>query len=86
MGDKFSPTMHEAIAHALEHGNGIPDQAILVRFPGGFWSHREWRQHEGPWWGTTTINAIVKRGAGEYSDWKERKDGSKFPIEMRVTL
>jgi hypothetical protein len=82
----FSPTMREAIDRALKHGEGVPGNTVLVRFPGGFWSHRDWQMHQGAWFGTSTINAIVKRGAGEYSAWKERKDGSKFPIEVRITL
>ncbi len=83
--DHFTPTMRAAIDHALLHGNGIPERTVLVRFPGGFWSHAGWL-HDGPHWGTTTIEGIVRRGAGEYSGWQNRKDGSKFPIEMRVAL
>lgn len=84
--DLFTPTMQAAIDHALLHGGGISERTVLVRFPGGFWSHVGWRLHEGPYWGTTTIEGIVRRGGGEYTGWQTRKDGSKFPIEMTVTL
>lgn len=84
MGE-LSPTMRDAIDHALKHSGGVPENAVLVRFPGGFWSHRGSRQID-PTWGTTTIEAIVKRGAAEYTKWKERKDGSQFPIEVTITL
>lgn len=92
MGEKadgFSPTMRAAIDHALKH------DATLIRYPGGFWARCGWRQHDGElWFGTSTIEAIVKRGAGEYVKWKDRKcppnlsthSCPQFPIEMRVTL
>lgn len=86
MSDLFSPTMRAAIDHALLHGGGLPERTVLIRFPSGFWSHNGWRLHEGPYWGTTTIEAIVKRGAGTYSQWQTRKDESRFPIEVRITL
>ena len=90
MAEQFSPTMRAAIDLALEHGNGIPADAVLIRFPGGFWSYRGWRLHEGKWFGATTIEALVKRGAGEYTKWQLRKrprPGSIcFPTEVRITL
>ena len=84
--NKLSPSMRGAIDHAIKHSGGNPDNAVLVRFPGGFWSNREWKLHQGTYWGTTTIEAIVRRGAGEYVKHQTRKDGSTFPIEMKVTL
>jgi len=83
---EFSETMRAAIDHALRYSGGFRNDAVLVRFPGGFWSHRGWVQYEGPSWGTTTIEAIVKRGAGEYIKWQDRRSGGKFPIEVRITL
>ncbi len=84
--EPFSPTMRAAIDHALLHSNGVIGCAKLYRFPGGFWSDKDWRLYEGPYWGTTTIEAIVKRGAGEYTKCQGRKDGSKFPVEVHITL
>jgi len=76
----FSPEMRAAIDCALEHGGK------LIRYPGGFWSYEGWGLHHGVYFGTTTIEAIVKRGAGEYTNQQRRRDGSTFPIEVTVTL
>ena len=84
--NELSPSMRGAIDHALKCSNGVRENAVLVRFPGGFWSNEGWRQHEGPWFGASTVAAIVKRGAGEYTRWQPSKKGGKFPIEVKITL
>lgn len=52
----------------------------ITRYPGGFWRP----DGEGkPSFGTTTIEALVKRGRLEYSEWKE-SHGRKFPIKASL--
>jgi hypothetical protein len=84
MANELSPTMRQAIDYALKHSEGVRENAVLVRFPGGFWGLRTWKPSE-IWFGTTTVEGIVKRGAGEYVKWQEGKHG-KFPIEVQITL
>ena len=80
MSDVLSPTMREALICARERGNGK-----LLRYPGGFWAIEGWRgAHAGTWFGTSTIEALVSRGVAEYTAWKERGNGTRFPIEMTV--
>lgn len=76
----LSPTMAAAIDFARRHGG------VLARFVGGFWSfHSCTRDHNGvptEYFGTTTIEALVARGAMEYSAWREGR-GGRFPVEAR---
>lgn len=73
---KLSPTMQDAVEYARQHGNK------LVRYPGGFWCAEGIQR---PWYGASTVNALVDRGAAEFTQWQERsKGGSKFPIEMTL--
>lgn len=74
--NELSPTMKEAIEFAKQKGGS------LVRHPGGFWAGADWTYHSKSF-GTTTIEAIVTRGAGEYTEWKQTKH-SRFPIKMTV--
>lgn len=80
MGDHhLSVTMREAVSNAQLHGNK------LTRFPGGFWAHPEWKFREYPWFSAPTIQALVSRGVAEYTAWRDRKGGGRFPIEVTVT-
>jgi hypothetical protein len=78
---KLSPTMRHAITFAQQHGGK------LVRHPGGFWSCAEWVRyasggsHES--FSTGTADAIVTRGAGHYSEWKDGRNG-RFPIAVTL--
>lgn len=73
---ELSPTMHSAINFAKKNGDK------LIRQPGGFW-RAEGVQY--PWFGSSTINALVDRGVAEYTQWQERKNGGQpFPIEMTL--
>lgn len=81
--NELSPTMREAIDHAIKHSGGDRAKCVLVRFPGGFWGSREWSYGE-LWFGTSTIEGIVKRGAGEYTRYQPSKKGGKFPIEVKI--
>lgn len=73
--------MAAAVDFALEHGGEI------VRLPGGYWTHRGagWNGNRpaGAYFGSSTIQACVLRGALEYSEWKENRMGS-FPVAARI--
>jgi len=78
---KLSEEMQRAVAFAKEHGGK------LHRHQGGFWSHPEFKQWQDKWFGTSTVEALVKRGAGTYTAHKERGgDRGSFPVEFTVTL
>ena len=73
----LSLTMQSALAHACNHG------AKLIRFPGGFWAAEGWVLHQGRWFGTSTVEALVARGRMEYTKWQAGKRG-RFPVEASV--
>lgn len=82
MSDKnaLSATMQQALAFATKHGGE------LVRLPGGFWCKpgaNQWTMGQ-TYFGTKTVEALVSRGAAEYSEWQEGRSG-KFPVRLRVT-
>jgi hypothetical protein len=70
---KLSPTMQRCVEYIRQHG-------AIHRHPGGFWAHAEWQQHSGPWHDTGTIQALVRRGVAEYSEWQQGRSG-RFPIK-----
>ena len=74
---KLSPTMQAAVEAAKQGG------AVLKRYPGGYWAGLGWTDGD-PYFGTTTVDALVARGAARYSDWKEGRNG-RFPIEITLT-
>jgi hypothetical protein len=55
--------MKEALDYLREHG-------VIVRYIGGFWARPGWRRFEQPWFKYHTIEALVRRGLVEYSEWK----------------
>jgi len=79
MTKPLTKTMLSCIDFARAHGNE------LVRSPGGFWAHRGWRMPaDGPWFGSTTVRALLVRGAVEWSEWSPSKNGRTFPIAARL--
>ncbi len=74
---KLTQTMCATIALAREH------DGKLYRFPGGFWYASKTELYGRKHFGTPTIEALVKRGLAEYTEWKEGARG-KFPIEMTL--
>lgn len=76
---ELSITMQAALMHAT--GNG----GQLVRAPGGFWIREEDKAKvpHCQTYGTKTIEALVKRGAAEYTEWKEGRQG-RFPVAIKV--
>jgi hypothetical protein len=55
----------------------------LVRYPGGYWAAEHWERWITPWYGTSTIEALVKRGSCQYAEWKDGKAG-KFPVVVEL--
>lgn len=74
----LTPTMEKAAAFAKQHGGK------LRRHPGGFWAGPEYQQW-GTSFGTSTVDGMVKRGAAEYTDWKEGRNG-RFPVEVSLSI
>ncbi len=71
---KLTPSMQQLIAHMKRHNNKV------VRYPGGFWAAENWNMWSSPYFGTSTIEALVARGIATYTVWKDGRNG-KFPIE-----
>ena len=76
MNPELSPKMLKAIDHMKNHDNK------LVRFPGGYWAAEGWAWH-GPYFGTSTVEALVRRNVATYTVWKDGRNG-KFPIEVTL--
>lgn len=75
---ELSKKMQEAMLYAMVH-NGK-----LCRYRGGFWAMENWREGQHPWYGTSTVKALVSRGLMSYTAWQEGRDGN-FPIAASVT-
>ncbi len=78
----LSATMTECLDLALENGGE------LVRYQGGFWAARNAvrASHDGiprPYHGARTIEALLARGHGEYSEWREGRN-YRFPIAVKL--
>lgn len=71
---ELSPTMRACLKRTKETGGRI------LRRPGGYWFCGE----DASWWGTTTVEALAKRGLLEYSEFKLSKNGDLFPVEARL--
>ena len=69
---KLSQTMIDAIMFARAH------EWKLERFPGGFWGGPDTAPFV-----SKTVAALIKRGQGSYTKWKEGKNG-RFPIEFTL--
>jgi hypothetical protein len=73
----LSRPMLEAVRLARDHGDK------LKRFPGGFWTAPQWGIART--FGTPTIEALVKRGYAEYTEWVDGRSG-RFPVEITLKL
>lgn len=73
----LSPTMQACVEYAQQHGGK------LARYPGGFWCRAGLETWASPWFGTSTVEALVKRGVAEYTRRKDGKHGG-FPIEVTI--
>lgn len=71
--NKLTDTMKTCLHYVALHGGKID------RWPGGFWREGT----AGLWFGTTTIEALVKRGKLRYSAYRESQ-GRSFPIQAEL--
>lgn len=77
--EALSPHMLKCLAFIKANGMSI------TRHPGGFWAQADWRGiYSGDYFGTTTIEALVKRHMLFYDQWQESRQG-KFPIRATMT-
>jgi hypothetical protein len=72
----LSPEMVDCYEFAAANGGKLHREA------GGFWCGRNGRS--GPTFGTSTVQALVKRNVATYSVWKDRERGYPFSVEMTV--
>ena len=70
---ELSQKMQQALSYAIKNGGS------LRRYQGGYWAMEHWRWHEWPWFGTSTVEALVSRGVMSYSEWMEGRNG-RFPV------
>lgn len=59
------------------------DGGVLHRSPGEFWRTSP-TSVAGPYFGTTTVEALVARGEATYTRWQESDGGRNFPVEMTL--
>ena len=71
----LSPEMVDAYDFAKANGGH------LIRHAGGFWGSEHGRASRT--FGTTTAQALVRRGVADYTEWKESW-GRKFPIRLTI--
>lgn len=60
----------------------------LIRFVGGYWSWEGVARHSHngnpvEYCGTSTVEALVKRGYLEYSEWRDGRT-QRFPITVKI--
>ena len=75
---KVSKKMQQAMLYALANGGK------LRRYRGGFWAMENWRHAQFPWFGTSTVEALVSRGLMSYSEWRDGRKG-RFPVAAVVS-
>ena len=73
----LSPEMQLAFDAAKANGGK------LIRFPGGFWYGHAAPKLNDRSFGTTTANALVRRGFANWSAWQKNARG-EFPIELTL--
>jgi hypothetical protein len=75
---EISKKMQEAMLYALANGGK------LCRYRGGFWATENWRTGQYPWFGGSTVKALVSRGLMLYTEWSEGRKG-RFPVAAVVS-
>lgn len=72
----LSESMLKAIKCMAEH-------KAICRYPGGCWQaprgYEKWMRSLG----TRTVEALVRRGLAEYTEWKEGRSG-RFPVRCEL--
>jgi hypothetical protein len=81
MGDAMlkplSPEMKATLVYMQSNGGR------LFRWPGGFWAKDEYQLRSNIYFGTSTIQALVRRDLDEYVGYKAHTRGcGEFPIEV----
>lgn len=74
---ELSKKMQEAMLYAMDNGGK------LCRYRGGFWAMENWRMGQPPWFGTSTVKALVSRGLMLYTEWQEGRN-VRFPVAAIV--
>ncbi len=79
LGDdrEFSKKMQQAMLFAMANGGK------LRRYRGGFWAMEAWKKGQYPWFGGSTVEALVSRGLMAYTEWREGRKGN-FPVAVVV--
>jgi len=75
---EISKKMQQAMLYAMVNGGK------LCRYPGGFWAMENWRHGQYPWFGASTVKALVSRGLMSYAEWQEGRKG-RFPVAAIVS-
>jgi len=70
---EISRKMQQAMMYALANGGK------LCRYRGGFWAMENWHKGQAPWFGSSTVKALVSRGLMSYTDWHAGRKGP-FPV------
>jgi hypothetical protein len=74
---ELSKKMQEAMLYAMVYGGK------LCLYRGGFWAMENWRKGQHPWFGTSTVKALVSRGLMSYTEWQDSHNG-RFPVAAAV--
>lgn len=77
-GQSFSPVMLKLVKEMNRYGGEV------VRHPGGFWCCGDYSISNS--FGTSTVEALVRRNAAEYVEWKEgsHRRASRFPVRAKL--
>lgn len=73
MSDTLSKTMLDAVTFTRKHGG-------IERYPGGFWQEPGLPMRAAKYYGTQTIDALVRRNLLKYTKWKDGRNSS-FPVK-----
>ena len=71
----LTPVMRACLAFMAKNDGSIE------RHPGGFWCGQVYNAPQS--FGTSTVEALVKRGLIEYVEWHDGRRG-RFPVRARI--
>lgn len=75
---EISKKMQQAMLYTLANGGK------LCRYRGGFWAKENWRKGQYPWFGASTVKALVSRRLMSYTEWRDGRKGP-FPVAAAVS-
>lgn len=82
MTSEAAPSVKPVLSETMQSlVDFIGKGGTIARFPGGYWAHPSWTYNNGPWWGATTVEALVKRKVAAYTKHQQGRNGHEFPIE-----